>query len=366
MKKTILLIGAFALSLTSFSQVLEVENFNSLVAGDVGTVFDGSVAGQGGFFTFATNGDAPTTTTNAGNSNFQIATVRMSTDKNFTLTGPDGDSGVRAMWKDGLDVSWSNRTVGNDVIELEYTFNTGPATTSKNQIGMRVFADNPSTDPNAPATVACIGYSYDTSTGVLSGIAYLNNNGTPGTFRIGLAANGLVLSPNTDYTIGCSYNVSTGEVFWKTDPNAGNATIGSAFWVPNQVPLEVDFLAFSTAANPSATPPVTANTSATTLTFKDYVSRAVATSNLLSNEDEVLNEASVKVYPNPANNILTVSSPSQQLSSIEVVDLNGRLIKSVVVNNTEINTNIEDLKPGLYILNILSNDATITRKFIKE
>ncbi|OUS09595.1 hypothetical protein A9Q93_13660 [Nonlabens dokdonensis] len=366
MKKTILLIGAFALSLTSFSQVLEQENFNNLVPGDVGTVFDASGAGQGGFFTLATNGDAASTTTNAGNSNFQIATVRNSTEQNFNLTGPDGDQGVRAMWRDGLDMSWTSRTVGNDVIELEYTFNTGPTTTSKNQIGMRIFADNPSTDPNAPATTSCVGYSYETSTGELFGIAYLNNGGTEGTFRIGLSATGLILSPNTDYTIGCSYNVATGEVLWKTDPNAGNATIGSAFWVTNQVPLEIDFLAFSTAANPNATPPVTANTSATTLTFKDYVSRAVATSNLLSNEDETLDEVSVKIFPNPATDILNVSSPTQQLTSLEIVDLNGRLIKSLEVNNTEVNANIEDLKPGLYILNISSNDTVITRKFVKE
>ncbi|AGC77072.1 putative secreted protein (Por secretion system target) [Nonlabens dokdonensis] len=365
MKKTILLIGAFALSLTSISQVLEVENFNSLVPGNVGTAIDGS-AGQGGFNTFATNGDAPTTTTNAANSNFEIVTVRMSTEQNFNLTGPDGDSGVRAMWRDGLDVSWTNRTAGNDVIELEYTFNTGPTTTSKNQIGMRIFGDNPSTDPNAPATVTSIGYSYDTSTGVLSGIAYLNNNGTFGNFRIGLAAGGLILSPNTDYSIGCSYNTVTGEVLWKTDASAGNSTLPSGLWVANQDPLEVDFLAFSTAADPNATPPVTANTSATTLTFKDYVSRAVAVSNLLNNEDQTLNEVSVKVFPNPATDILNVSSSTQQLSSIEIVDLNGRLIKSLEVNSTEVSANIEDLKPGLYILNISSNDATITRKFVKE
>ena len=358
MKKTILLIGALALTFSASAQVIESENFAGLTVGNVGTVFDASAPGQGNFLTFANNGDpATSTSTNAGNSNFQIVSSRGVNA--FNLTTPDAVGGIRFMWKDGgLGTQWASRTAGNDVIEVEYTFNTGAITTSRGNVGMRLFS---------AAGNAIVGYGYSADTRELTGVAYLNNGGTPGTFNITLATGGLILTANTSYTIGCSYNTTTGEVLWKTDPAAtGSSGLGAAFWIASQVPDELDFLSFANIANTAATPPTLDNASAATITFEGYSAEAVAVSNLLSTDEESLNDVSVKLFPNPASDILNITSNVEQFNAVSIVDLNGRLIKSFEVNSNEVNANIQDLKPGLYIVNISNDENTVSKKFIKE
>ncbi|AUC78333.1 hypothetical protein CW736_02480 [Nonlabens sp. MB-3u-79] len=358
MKKTLLLISAMVLTFTVSAQILETENFNALMVGNVGTVFDATTAGQGNFLTFSDNG-APATSTsnNAGNSNFQIASTGATTNS-FDLTSPNAVGGVRFMWKDGgMGTQWAGRTVGNDVIELEYTFNTGAATTSRGNFGVRIYS---------AAGNATVGYGYNADTRVLNGIAYLNNGGTPGTFNINFAAGGLVLNQNTSYTIGCSYNTVTGEVLWKTDASTASAGLPNTLWITSQVPDELDFVSFASQADPNAMPATVANASASTVSFDTYQVKATATSNLLSTEEDQFNEISLKVYPNPTTDILNITSDTQQFTTVDIVDLNGRLIKSLEVDTNNVTANVQELKPGLYILNISNKEGTVSRKFIKE
>lgn len=357
MKKIILLTGAFALGLISFGQVLQQETFNSLTLGNVGTDFDGSTTGQANFLTFASNGAATSTTTNAGNTNFLISPIAGSTNKTVDITGPNGSEGGRFLWQDGLDTSWLSRTAGNDVIDIEYTFNTGPVTTSRTRVGMTLYdtAFNP-----------IVGYFYSTDTRILTGQARLNNGGAIGNFNITLATNGLSLMANTTYTLGMSYNVVTGEVLWKVDPAAGNITVNSAVYLSGLVPTELDFVVTAAPFSATATPPTTPNALAATRSFFDFKAEAVVTSDLLTTEEESLNDLSVKVYPNPAMDVLNITSSTKQFTSVDIVDLNGRLVKSIEVESNMVSANIEDLKSGLYIVNISNQETTISRKFIKE
>lgn len=70
------------------------------------------------------------------------------------------------MWQGGLDADWNNRITGNDVVQFEFTFNTGDATTSRSYFGMQLY------DPNLNFVV---GYAYSTETRELTGVAFLKN-----------------------------------------------------------------------------------------------------------------------------------------------------------------------------------------------
>jgi hypothetical protein len=360
MKKTLLLIGAFAVSLTSSGQVLQQETFDNLTLGNVGTAFDGSTAGQASLLTFASNGAASsttTTTTNAGNSNFIIASAAGAANQTVDITGPNGNEGGRFLWQAGLDTSWTARTAGNDVIDIEYTFNTGPATTSRTRVGMTLYdsAFNP-----------IVGYFYSTDTGILTGQARLNNGGNIANFNINFATGGLSLTVDTNYSLGMSYNVVTGEVLWKLDPAAGNISVNSAVYLSGLVPTELNFVVTAAPFSATATPPTTPNALAATRSFFDFKAEAVVTSDLLTTSEELLNDVSVKVYPNPTTDILNITSDTQQFTAVEIVDLNGRLIKSLEVDTNNVTANVQELKPGLYILNISNKEGTVSRKFIKE
>lgn len=74
------------------------------------------------------------------------------------------------------------------------------------------------------------------------------------------------------------------------------------------------------------------------------------------------------VYPNPTNNVLTISnSDSILISNIILTDINGRTVKSLATENvSELQMNISELNAGLYFLNIETENGTATKKIIKK
>ncbi len=89
-----------------------------------------------------------------------------------------------------------------------------------------------------------------------------------------------------------------------------------------------------------------------------------------SNVVSVLNNAAAskefQVYPNPVNDVLTVGTFGEVVSTIEMLDLQGRVVKTVsVVGNTY---NVSDLPQGVYLLRTLdANGTTLGQaRFVKQ
>lgn len=369
MKKLLLSLSFVIITFTLNAQTLESENFNTLTIGNVGTDITGTTVGQSSWLTFSTNNGptgTTTTSTNAANSNFQIVANGNLTTNGLRIESGNGNYGSRFMWKDGLGASWTTRTTGNNIIEVEYDFYTGPITDSRTQVGMRIFGDDNSTTPATSRSLN--GFVYTTNTRVLQGVAYLNNGGTYGTFVINLATGGLVLNPDTWYTIGCSYNNTTGEVLWKTSPTAGVSGINASVWVPGLVPIEVDFLNIVVGPNATSTPPVPANTLASSIIFDNYFCRASATNTLLSiDEIATIEKEVISVYPNPSKDIININSTINSFNSISIVDLNGRVVKNVNFDSVvEAQISISDLASGIYVINVTSEKETFSKKIVKE
>lgn len=87
---------------------------------------------------------------------------------------------------------------------------------------------------------------------------------------------------------------------------------------------------------------------------------------LLSVNDFNLNANGIFVYPNPSNGIFNIKNESKQtISSIEVLDINGRIINV----NSKINTtsiDLSNINSGIYFLKIHTEATTITKKVIKK
>lgn len=72
----------------------------------------------------------------------------------------------------------------------------------------------------------------------------------------------------------------------------------------------------------------------------------------------------VKVFPNPANRSVTVSS-EKEISDINIISLNGRLIRYYNnIKSSEVNINTNELEPGIYFIEIISNKHTDLQKLI--
>lgn len=85
---------------------------------------------------------------------------------------------------------------------------------------------------------------------------------------------------------------------------------------------------------------------------------------ILSNEN--FEKSKVQVYPNPAKNILNVSSETQ-LQNIQVYDVNGRQVINYKPKSNLETINIQDLNSGIYLIKLISSEGKVTtQKFIKE
>ena len=75
----------------------------------------------------------------------------------------------------------------------------------------------------------------------------------------------------------------------------------------------------------------------------------------------------LKMYPVPAKNNLTIESPSLPMNSIQLVTLNGKVIKDVLPENPEkIVISIGNLQPGTYIVVVKTDKGWLTNKIVKE
>ena len=91
----------------------------------------------------------------------------------------------------------------------------------------------------------------------------------------------------------------------------------------------------------------------------------VATSNSLNNIEFVDQNIQLQIYPNPANEIITIKS-NEKLDKIEIIDVSGKMVFSKKTNDFETNANINNLSAGLYFIKVFSQNKIKTTKFIRE
>ncbi|MCK5855874.1 MAG: T9SS type A sorting domain-containing protein [Bacteroidales bacterium] len=77
---------------------------------------------------------------------------------------------------------------------------------------------------------------------------------------------------------------------------------------------------------------------------------------------------SFNIFPNPANNVLSIETSSIQYYDIKILDLTGKLIISDQFNGglESVDINISDLPKGSYIIQIQNKDAQFSELFIKR
>ncbi len=75
--------------------------------------------------------------------------------------------------------------------------------------------------------------------------------------------------------------------------------------------------------------------------------------------------AEIKIFPNPTSNILNINT-SSTITSLEIIDTNGRRIQSLFQNSNEVILNIESLQSGIYLLKVTTEKGTSIQKIIKK
>lgn len=77
----------------------------------------------------------------------------------------------------------------------------------------------------------------------------------------------------------------------------------------------------------------------------------------------VKNSNKIKIYPNPSSDFIKISNNLKTISSIKIIDVNGRVIHNINTNTFSGKIDVSNLSKGIYFIKI---NNTIHKKFLKE
>lgn len=342
MKKILLSLTMLAGFYNATGQLIEASDFTSYTNGNIGTLTNGSSAGQGGFFTLG-----------GENSDYRILNGGVEHGRVFQITGSATSTVDRFMWKNGLAAAWASRDAGNDILEIEFDYFTGPVTTSQNSIRLNIY--------NADLSKLLAGYMIAQDTKMITGLAYYEDDPGNGTYQYSLGTTGtpdVILPADSWVRLGISFKKSDGKVIWK-GPGFDAFTNGTT---AGQNPDRIYFMATAIYADGAE------NTVASTARFDNYTVRATATDMLLNvNDSDNGMDSNIVVFPNPATDIINIASKTTFVEKIVIIDMNGRTVQErFFKGNTEIQMDLSELSKGIYMMNILSDRGSIVKKIVKK
>jgi hypothetical protein len=74
----------------------------------------------------------------------------------------------------------------------------------------------------------------------------------------------------------------------------------------------------------------------------------------------------LEMYPNPTNGLLTIDLKMITIQSVEIADLNGRVVNSAVVNGSTYQADLSGLKNGMYLVKIHTNAGTVQKNVLVQ
>lgn len=78
--------------------------------------------------------------------------------------------------------------------------------------------------------------------------------------------------------------------------------------------------------------------------------------------EELQADMSLNFFPNPSNNEINVTNPFQGRSTLEVIGMNGQIVKTEVLESSASIVDVSDLAIGLYLLRLRNGKAVLTNK----
>lgn len=76
-----------------------------------------------------------------------------------------------------------------------------------------------------------------------------------------------------------------------------------------------------------------------------------------------IQKSSIKLYPNPANDILNISV--EHASELEIINASGQVVESIFIKDANTSINVSHLKSGIYFVKVIDNAGNVgTQKLI--
>jgi hypothetical protein len=75
--------------------------------------------------------------------------------------------------------------------------------------------------------------------------------------------------------------------------------------------------------------------------------------------------SSVSIYPNPVNSIMTIQA-TEAMQQIRIVDLTGKVVATFVGNGLTQEISVDDLKAGIYTIQVVTTAGNSSKQFVKK
>ena len=79
-----------------------------------------------------------------------------------------------------------------------------------------------------------------------------------------------------------------------------------------------------------------------------------------------LAKAGINIYPNPVNNNVNIQSAREQVNSVVVTDLSGRVCLQKATNSQHEVLNLSELNSGIYLIQLETANGNYTAKIVKK
>ena len=302
----------------------------------------------------------------------------------YTANASNGGNSPSYQWvKDGIDISGDSATYidslpnNNDSVWVVMTSNVVCAASNPVVSNIAVLT----VSPNVAPTIGLSGPDSICSGGVASYTATITNGGTQpvyqwklnsavvgtsNTFTSTSLSNGDTLSCYITSNAPCA-NPVVSSISTNIKVNAAPATpvvsqngnvLTSSSPIDNQWYMNGGII--NGASSQTYLPQQSGNYQVI-VTEENCSSDTSNAINYLASGVENAGNLNVKIYPNPANDILFVQSNNTLITTIELIDLTGQTISTNQVNRNFYKLSISGLAVGNYMLRVHTNDGIMNK-----
>lgn len=82
--------------------------------------------------------------------------------------------------------------------------------------------------------------------------------------------------------------------------------------------------------------------------------------------NELLNEKSISVFPNPTYDYLQIKSEKQTINNAYIVDVSGKKIKTIDIKNKTNTITVSELSSGIYYIIYETPKGVVKKQFVKS
>lgn len=81
--------------------------------------------------------------------------------------------------------------------------------------------------------------------------------------------------------------------------------------------------------------------------------------------EDIFND--ISIYPNPAQNQVTIDCQEQKIKDVEIINIIGKVLKRIEIqNNSHFVVDMSDQSAGIYLLKLTTDEGVVTKKIIKQ